>query len=78
MMTLTHLDLGKCHATDISVEDILAILSANHIPLTWVDCAYTYGLHYINHHYTSLSQVDSIYQEIDEKWIHWLSMYSMA
>jgi hypothetical protein len=76
-ITLTRLDLGEHRTTDINVKDVLAILSSNHVPLAWVDLAYTYGLHYINHHYTGPAQADTIYREVDDEQLCWLGMYGV-
>lgn len=50
---------------------------SNHILLSWVEHAYTYGLHYLNHHYTNPSQADTIYQEITNEQIHWLGVHGV-
>ena len=76
-VTLTRLDVGDRRATDITIDDVLTTLASNHVPLTWVEHAYTYGLHYLDHHYTGPSQTDTIYREIDDERIRWLGVHGV-
>jgi hypothetical protein len=55
------MDLGDQRMVNITIDDILTILSANHIPLAWVDHAYMFVLHYLNHHYSGPSLASSMY-----------------
>jgi hypothetical protein len=66
-VTLTHMDLGDLQVADITIDNVLTTLCTNHILLTWVDHAYMFRLHYLNHHYSGLSLASSMYQEIDDE-----------
>jgi hypothetical protein len=47
---LTRMDWNSRDAHDMTVEDVAKILISNQIPVSWIDHAYTYGLHFLNHH----------------------------
>jgi hypothetical protein len=76
-VTLTRMDLGDRRAADITIDDVLTTLSTNHVPLAWVDHAYTFGLHYLNHHYNGPSPASSMYREIDDERLHWLGVHGL-
>jgi hypothetical protein len=55
------MDLGDWRVANITIDNVLTTLSTNHVLLIWVDHAYTFGLHYLNHHYSGLSPASSMY-----------------
>jgi hypothetical protein len=71
------MDLGECRGPDLTVDEVLATLTTNHIPLTWVDHTYTYGLHYLNHHYNHSPEAEANYWEVDNERIHWLGVHGL-
>jgi hypothetical protein len=76
-VTLTWMDLGEHHGPNLTINEVLATLTTNHIPLTWVDHAYTYGLHYLNHHYNHSPEAEANYREVDNEHIHWLGVHDL-
>ena len=76
-VTLTRMDLGEHRGTNLTIKEVLSTLETNHIPLTWVDHAYTYGLHYLNHHYKHSHEAEAIYQDLDNERICWLGVHGL-
>ena len=76
-VTLTQMDFGECWGPKLTVDEVLATLTANHIPLTLVDHGYTYGLHYLNHHFNNSTEVEATYWDLDNKHTRWLGMHGL-
>ena len=76
-ITLTQMDIREHHSPDLAIKEVLDTLATNHIPLAWVDHAYTYGLHYLNHHYNHSPEAGAIYQDLDNECICWLGIHGL-
>ena len=75
-IVLTRMDLGDRRERDITIDDVFTSLIVNHIPPSWIDHAYTFGLHYINHHYSRGGDIIP-YEEIDNERLRWLGVHGV-
>ena len=51
-ITLTQMTPPPRSMANLTIEDVAHVLITNSIPVSWVDHAYVYGLHYLNQCYT--------------------------
>ncbi|KAG6898677.1 hypothetical protein C0995_008878 [Termitomyces sp. Mi166 len=77
----SHLNILQVHVPDdqarnFSDDNALRVLLHNHIPLDWVDHAYTYGMVYLEQQFHSLTMSLDIFREVDNEHIECLSRYS--
>ncbi|KAG6860016.1 hypothetical protein C0995_000444 [Termitomyces sp. Mi166 len=63
-------------AHNFSDNNALHVLLHNHIPLDWVNHAYTYGMVYLEQQFHSLTMSLDIFREVDDECIKRLSRYS--
>jgi len=64
-ITITPLEVGRNQLQNLSSEDVFETLIRNRIPFAWIDHAYTYGLHYMDIHYSGqhASTIDTVDDE---------------
>lgn len=77
-IALTQIDFGEHCGPELTIDKVLATLTVNHIPLAWVDHAYTYGLHYLNNHYNHSPKAEATYQDVDNECICWLGVHGLS
>jgi hypothetical protein len=77
MISLTQMDWKSHDAHDMTVEDVTQILISNQIPVSWIDHAYTYGLHFLNHHMDGSATARNLYEAVDELRVVNLSVWGV-
>jgi hypothetical protein len=71
------MDWKSRDAHDMTVEDVAQILISNQIPVSWIDHAYTYGLHFLNHHMDGSATARDLYEAVDELRVVNLSVWGV-
>jgi hypothetical protein len=61
----------------MTMDDITHVLLDNRIPVLWVDHAYTFGLHYLNHHLGHTTAAQSTLEAVDNMHIVNLSIWGV-
>lgn len=65
-ITITPLRVDPGQLSNLSADDVVSTLIRHRIPRAWVDHAYTYGLHFLNHHSASGGMHASLIQATDD------------
>ncbi|KAG6858660.1 hypothetical protein C0995_014918, partial [Termitomyces sp. Mi166 len=76
----SHLNILQVHVPDDQAcnfldDDALRVLLHNHIPLDWVDHAYTYGVVYLEQQFHNPTMSMDIFKDVDNERIESMSHY---
>jgi hypothetical protein len=76
-VTLTRMDWTNHDAHAMTVDDVANTLISNCIPISWVDHAYTFGLHFLNHQLDGSPESRDMYEAVDDLRIVNLSVWGI-
>jgi hypothetical protein len=71
------MDWNSHNAHNMTMEDVAQILISNQIPVSWINHAYTHGLHFLNHHMDGSAAARDLYEVVDELHIVNLSVWGV-
>ncbi|KAG6809826.1 hypothetical protein H0H92_014594 [Tricholoma furcatifolium] len=72
---LRKLKASLTQVKNLSRDDVLWLLLLNQIPLDWVDHAYTYGVVYMDYHYSASDTMRDLYIKVDREHRYRLDYY---
>ncbi|KAG6893357.1 hypothetical protein C0993_001347 [Termitomyces sp. T159_Od127] len=75
-----NLEIRQVHVSDDQVrnftdDDVICVLIHNHIPLDWVDHAYTYGVVYLEQQFHQPTMSLDVFRDIDDERLQRLVVY---
>jgi len=63
---------------NLTIEDVAHILIMNSIPVSWVDHAYAYGLHYLNQRHTGDdTKYSGLYNDTDNEHLVCIALHGI-
>jgi len=77
-ITLTQMTPPPGSMANLTVEDMAHILITNGIPVSWVDHAYAYRLHYLNQHHTGDdTKYSGLYNNTDDECLVCIALHGI-
>jgi hypothetical protein len=76
-ITVTRMNWASKSADTMTMDDVTCVLLDNQIPVPWIDHAYTFGLHYLNHHLGHMMAAQSTLEAVDDMRIVNLSVWGI-
>jgi hypothetical protein len=64
--TLNRMGLDMGRVPNMAISDVIQVLLDNRIPVPWIDHAYAYGLHYLDHHHDGQSPFNGHFDDVDD------------
>jgi len=74
---LSRLRIDGRHVMNMTMEDVIATLIYNRIPVEWIDHAYLYGLHFMSQRYAGSTLDDDLLAEYDDERLHRIDLYGV-
>jgi hypothetical protein len=76
-ITVMRMNWASESADTMTMDDVTHVLLYNRIPVLWVDHAYTFRLHYLNHHLGHMMAAQSTLKAVDNMRIINLSIWGI-
>jgi hypothetical protein len=76
-ITVTRMNWASESADTMTMDNVARVLLDNRIPVPWIDHAYTFGLHYLNHHLGHTTAAQSTLEAVDDMHIVNLSVWGV-
>jgi hypothetical protein len=66
-VTITCLSMASDHIANMTIDDVVATLCDNGIPVAWVDHSYAYGLCYLSKQFTGKGRHIRLMEDADDE-----------
>jgi hypothetical protein len=66
-VTITRLSMDSDHIANMTIDDVVAMLRDNGIPVAWVDHSYAYGLCYLSKQFTGEGRHIGLMKDADDE-----------
>jgi hypothetical protein len=66
-VTITHLSMDSDHIANMTINNVMATLHDNGIPVAWVDHSYTYGLCYLSKQFNGGGRHIRLMEDADDE-----------
>jgi hypothetical protein len=76
-ITITRMDWASENTEAMTMNNVVHVLIDNRILVSWVDHAYTFGLHYLNHHLGHMTAAQNTLEAMDNMCIINLSVWGI-
>jgi hypothetical protein len=75
-VTITRLSMDSDHVANMTIDNVMATLRDNRIPVAWVNHSYAYGLRYLSKQFTGEGRHIGLMEDTDDEHIPRLGLHS--